>query len=69
MSAPTARGVTNVTEEMTFLGAKVPKDMAERVMRLAEQNDRTLSAEIRHALRGHLDRNGEKLSHSAEAEQ
>ena len=40
--------------KMTTLAAQMPKDLAERIQRLAEANDRSVSTEIRCALRNHL---------------
>ena len=34
---------------------RMPKDMHDAVRRLAEENDRTMAAEVRRALRGHIE--------------
>lgn len=51
--------------EMTTLAVRVPVDLAERIALLAEEKDGTVDAEVRHALRGHLDREGERRDREA----
>ena len=38
----------------------VPKELRRRIQAVAEENGRTLHHEVRLALRGHLDREGER---------
>jgi predicted DNA-binding protein len=42
--------------QTSVLAVTMPKDLAERIKRLAEKNDRTVKAEIRAALREHVER-------------
>lgn len=53
-SAPDGRACT-VTRTSPLL-VTMPADLAERIRRLAEKNDRAVRAEIRRALRAHVDR-------------
>ena len=40
--------------ETTILTFQAPKELAERLRRLAVEHDRSLSAEVRSAIRAHL---------------
>lgn len=46
---------TATTRHTVSLGAYVPPDLAQRLADLAQQNDRTKSAELRQAVRAWLD--------------
>lgn len=41
--------------EMKFVGAQVPKDLVESFKALAKDNDRPFAAELRQAMRAHVD--------------
>lgn len=43
-------------ERMAFLTSQVPKDMKDRLQALADKNERNLSAQLRVAIREHLDK-------------
>lgn len=42
------------TTELSMLAVRMPADLAERIQRLADEKNRSVHAEIRCALRGHL---------------
>lgn len=48
-------------ENLVQIGAKVPAELAEAVARLADDGDRSISGEIRRAIREHVDRSGGSL--------
>jgi predicted transcriptional regulator len=45
---------------MTLVSLQMPNDLRDRMKRLAAASERTFSAEVRHALRTHLDRTAAK---------
>jgi hypothetical protein len=49
-------------ENMIPVAAKIPADLAEAVARLADAGDRSMSGEIRRAIREHVDRSGASRS-------
>lgn len=44
------------TTELSTLAVKMPADLAKGIQRLAAEKDRSVQAEIRFALRQHIDR-------------
>jgi len=51
---------TTETEQRTAITAWVPKSIATELQARAAAADRSISAEIRRAVKAHLDREGEK---------
>jgi hypothetical protein len=58
---PVAENDPPAVEKLGGLWVSMPKSVQERMLRLAEANGRTVRAEIRCALRNHLDREGGRL--------
>lgn len=48
------------TEERTLVGARVEPELAQRFTALAQSHDRSVSAELRQAMRDRLDRENQK---------
>lgn len=48
------------------IGGRVPADLADAFEQFAEREDRTVSAELRRAIRTHLSQNGEQPQSSHE---
>lgn len=44
------------TTKLSTLAVQMPADLADRIRRLAEKNDRAVATEIRAALRAHVER-------------
>jgi plasmid stability protein len=49
-------------DQESFLSARLPAELRKRLEQLAQQHDRSLSAEVRAALRWHLDVAGSATS-------
>lgn len=48
--------MADAVTETTQVAARVPVDLVERLTRLAERNERSASAEVRLAIRAHVER-------------
>lgn len=49
-------------EHLVFLTSQVPKDLKDRLRALADENERNLSAQLRVAIREHLERHERKAA-------
>jgi hypothetical protein len=47
--------MANTPEPAEWTNVRLPRDLADRLRALAAENDRSLSAELRQAVRSHLD--------------
>ena len=54
MAAPDGMPTHGTGGVTTTITVHVPKDLADRVQRLAEENERSIQGEIRRAIRNHL---------------
>jgi hypothetical protein len=48
--------MTDDVTQMKIVGAQVPADLADQFAEVAKANERTVSAELRVAIRAHIDR-------------
>lgn len=50
----------NALAELKWVSAQVPADLADDFKRLADAHDRSVSAELRRAMKAHLEANSEQ---------
>lgn len=51
----TKRNLTTEPVQTVHIGFRVPEDLAENFERVASENERTVSAELRHLMRQHIE--------------
>jgi predicted transcriptional regulator len=52
--------MTDDVTQMKLVGAQVPADLADQFSEVARANERSVSAELRVAIRAHIDRSAAK---------
>lgn len=54
-------------EPDAFVGGRVPRDLLEAFQRVAEENDRTISAELRRVMKAHVEAHEEQSTIPSQA--